>query len=379
MQQHQRDIIEIASVETFVLGAQVSQGPLSSLGAMPVRRACLLRVRDAEGAHGWGEIWCNFPPRGAESRAHLVADVVAPALLGMRFSSWLDVRPTLEATLARMAIHTGEAGAFAQCIAGIDMAVADLAARRAGVPMTTFLGGGATTVRVYASTPSGGDLRERCATIVRLGHHAIKLKIGYDADADQSAVAACREVVGPRFGLMVDANQAWDCEQATARITALARYEIDFVEEPLRADAPLEQWCRLAQAVRVPLAAGENVVGEHAFSELMAARALRVVQPDVAKWGGISGALAVGRRASALGLRCCMHFMGSGLGLAASLHVLAAIGGDGGVELDVNENPLRTELGPLDLAVNEGALPVPAGCGFGFEPDPAALRRLSAH
>ncbi|MEP7063121.1 MAG: mandelate racemase/muconate lactonizing enzyme family protein [Betaproteobacteria bacterium] len=379
MQERQADIIEIASLDTFVLGARVSQGPLSSLGVMPVRRACLLRVRDADGAHGWGEIWCNFPPRGAESRAHLVADVIAPVLLGMRFSSWLEVRPSLEAALGRMAIHTGEAGAFAQCIAGIDLAVADLAARRAMMSMTTFLGGGATTAQVYASTPSGGDLRERCAGILDLGHRAIKLKIGYDADADQSAVAACREIVGPQFGLMVDANQAWDCEQAIARINSLARYEIDFVEEPLRADAPLDQWCRLAQAVRVPIAAGENIVGENAFAEVMTARALRVVQPDVAKWGGVSGALAVGRRANVLGLRCCMHFMGSGLGLAASLHVLAAIGGDGAVELDVNENPLRTELGPLDLAVRDGALPVPVGCGFGFDPDAAALRRLSLH
>lgn len=284
----------------------------------------------------------------------------------------------LESKLVRMMIHTGEGGAFAHCFAGIDMAVADLAARRAGLDMTRFLGGTpASRVAVYASTPSGGELGERCASIQASGHDAVKLKIGYDARTDLSAVTLARSALGPEFALMVDANQAWTCDEAISRIAALAPYRLDFVEEPLRADAASQLWLRLAHASSVPLAAGENIRGEEAFAEHVNTRSLRVVQPDVAKWGGASGALAVGRHARAAGARCCMHFMGTGLGLAASLHLLAAIGGDGRVELDSNDNPLRTELGPLDLSVRNGALQVPPGPGFGFEPDPAALRALA--
>lgn len=371
--------VTLARIETFPLIAKVEQGPLSSLGPMPTRRACLVRVEDPDGAFGWGEIWCNFPPRGAESRAHLVADVIAPLVVGTRFPAWDHVRRTLERELARMMIHTGEAGAFAQCFAGIDMAVADLAARRAGASMVDFLGGGSPTVAVYASTPSGGDLAERCAEILAAGHRAIKIKIGYDTVTDRAAVATSRRVAGPEVRLMVDANQAWTADEATEHIGALAAHGLDFVEEPLRADADLERWCRLARSVTVPLAAGENIVGERRFVEFIDAGALGVVQPDVAKWGGVSGSLAVGRHARKAGLRCCMHFMGTALGLAASLHLLAALGGDGRVELDINENPLRTDLGPLDLSVREGRLSLPAGTGFGFEPDPAALRRLTAH
>jgi D-galactarolactone cycloisomerase len=373
-------LFQLAHIDTYPLGARVDQGPLSSLAAMPVRRGCLIRVEDHDGAFGWGEIWCNFPPHGAESRAHLVADVIGPALIGAAFSDWSQVRPSLESRLARMMIHTGEAGAFAQCFAGIDMAVADLAARRAGLDMTRFLG--ASTVEhvgAYASTPSGGSLAVRCAQIQDKGHNAVKLKIGFDEQTDLAAVALCRSALGGQFDLMVDANQAWTCDEAITRIAALAPYGLDFVEEPLRADDSLQQWLRLANSSPVKLAAGENIVGEAAFAAHLDAGSLGVVQPDVAKWGGVSGTLAVGRHARARNARCAMHFMGTGLGLAASLHLLAVIGGEGRVELDFNENPLRSDLGELDLQVRGGAMRVPQGPGFGFLPDPASLRRFATY
>lgn len=371
--------IQLAKIETFPLGARVDQGPLSSLAAMPVRRGCLVRVEDHDGAFGWGEIWCNFPPHGAESRAYLVADVIGPALIGTVFADWSRVRPGLESQFARMMIHTGEAGAFAQCFAGIDMAVADLAARRAGLDMTCFLGAPSVElVGAYASTPSGGSLEMRCAQIQESGHDAIKLKIGYDDQTDLAAVSLCRSALGSEFGLMVDANQAWTCDEAILRIAALAPFDLDFVEEPLRADDSLQQWVRLAHGSPVTLAAGENIVGEAGFAAHLDAGSLGVVQPDVAKWGGVSGSLAVGRHARARNARCAMHFMGTGLGLAASLHLLAVIGGDGRVELDVNENPLRSDLGEIDLQVRGGAMRVPRGLGFGFLPDPAALRRFAS-
>ena len=180
-------LIQLARIETYPLGARVAQGPLSSLAAMPVRRGCLIRVEDKDGAFGWGEIWCNFPPHGAESRAHLVADVIAPELLGKVFGHWSRVRPELESRLARMMIHTGEAGAFAHCLAGIDMAVADLAARRAG--------SGHDAVSRWHSRPSmsrsmparrrAGRWRSAARISVRSGHDAVKLKIGYDAQTDR--------------------------------------------------------------------------------------------------------------------------------------------------------------------------------------------------
>ena len=87
--------------------------------------------------------------------------------------------------------------------------------------------------------------------------------------------------------------------------------------------------------------------------------------------------MKVGQLAAERDVMCALHYMGSGVGLAASLHTLAAIGGSGSVELDANPNPLRTDLGEIDLGVKSGMLQVPPGPGHGFVPDMAELKSLS--
>jgi D-galactarolactone cycloisomerase len=104
---------------------------------------------------------------------------------------------------------------------------------------------------------------------------------------------------------------------------------------------------------------------------------VRVVQPDVAKWGGLSGVLPVIRKVRAAGLRYCPHFLGAGIGLLHSAHLLAAVGGDGVLEVDANDNPLRTLLsGPLN-EVREGEARLGEAPGIGVEPDIPALREAA--
>src|SRR3546814_2896454 len=80
-------------------------------------------------------------------------------------------------------------------------------------------------------------------------------------------------------------------------------------------DAPAADWARLAEAFPIPLAAGENLRGEAAFDAAIDGGALSVVQPDVAKWGGVSGCFAVARRALTAGRVYCPHYLGGGIGL----------------------------------------------------------------
>lgn len=110
------------------------------------------------------------------------------------------------------------------------------------------------------------------------------------------------------------------------------------------ADRPAEEWLSLALATDVPLAAGENMINAQAFARAIAKPAFDVIQPDLCKWGGISGVLPVARDIIAAGKRYCPHYLGGGIGLAASAHVLAAVGGDGMLEIDSNDNPLRHEI-----------------------------------
>lgn len=157
----------------------------------------------------------------------------------------------------------------------------------------------------------------------------------------------------------------------------MAEYQPLFAKEPLRADASFTHWSILARPVPVSLAADENIASEAEFEAKIESGALGVVQPDLAKFGGVSGAMHIGCFARNRGACTYLHFMDAALGLAASLHISSALGGDGHVELDANRNPLRSEVGELDLTITSGRLTVPAGSGIGFVPDPNALARLA--
>ena len=370
--------IQIDRIQGYALSVRPAVGPVSSLGNMPVRNGVLIAITSRDGVTGWGEVWCNFPPRGAEARLNLMQDVIGPLLLGMSFQDFAEVRPRLERDLARMMIHTGEYGPFTHCLAGIDTALADLVSKQAELPLSGFLTSVPLAhVPVYASTPNTCDLEAAIHQIIEDGHQGLKLKIGNGIGTDTRLLSDFARVSEGKLDVCVDANQNWTVDEAFATLKALASYNLVFVEEPLRADASLRDWAMLADVISSPLAGGENITSREMFSTFMQDGKLGVIQPDVAKWGGVSGAIDVANTAKAKGVTCAMHYMGTGLGLAASLHCLAAINGNGPMELDANPNPLRTELGEIQLAVTDGRVSVPQGPGIGFVPDPSALKSMT--
>ena len=367
----------IRELRTHVLRWPVKVPVRTSFGVMHDRPMVLVEVRDAEGAAGWGEVWCNFPAVGAEHRARLVESVLAPLLVGAAPDSPAATFERLSTMTAVLAIQSGEPGPLAQCIAGVDIALWDLAARRAGAPIWRLLGGADPVVKVYASglNPDGPEVL--AAMRREEGYTAFKLKVGFGAERDLANLRRMRESLGSGAALMVDANQAWTAEQALAMAPRLAPFDLQWLEEPVRADSPLDAWRALAAASPVPLAAGENIAGDAAFDAALAACIFGVVQPDIAKWGGLSRGLPLARRILAAGARFCPHYLGGGVGLLASAHLLAAVGDGGGMlEVDANDNPLRTAAsGPL-AQVREGRARLTEEPGLGIVPDPEALRAL---
>ncbi len=369
-------MLAIDRVRAFAIRAAQENCPVSSLGAITSRNGLLVEVTTEDGAVGWGETWCNFPPQGNVARLNLLADVVVPAVLGRTYACFTEARQHLETRFRRMAIHTGEPGSFWQCVAGLDMALADASARRESKRLCDFLGpGGRDSVPVYASTPDMAHLEDSIETLREAGHTAYKLKIGFGPPQDADMLRRFR-AVEPQAKLIVDVNQNWSLDEARERIASIEGYRITFVEEPLLATDAVGQWAELAKTSSVPLAAGENITSLAMFEDFLVQGKLNIVQPDVAKWGGISGAMEVAALARASGATCALHYMGTAVGLAASIHAMAAMGDMGPVELDANPNPLRTELGEIDLDVHKGRLNVPRGDGVGFVPDPDALQHF---
>lgn len=352
----------------------VEQEVRTSFGVMRERPALFVHVEDEEGAIGWGEVWCNFPDCGAEHRARLIETVFAPLLEGRPVSDPAAASRELAERTAVLAIQSGERGPIHQCIAGIDIALWDLAARRVSLPLWRMLGASDPSVRVYASGINPDSPERVAQRSLAEGHRAFKLKVGFGESTDMANLAAMREAIGPSRELMADANQAWDLAEAMAMCERMEAFGLSWIEEPLRADTPWSRWRSLAKATRIPLAAGENLIGMEEFEAACDSQSLSVVQPDVAKWGGISGCLEAARRVRRAGLRYCPHYLGAGIGLLASAHLLAAAGGDGMLEIDANPNPLRTLTCGAAANVVEGRVVLDEQPGLGTAPDLQRLR-----
>lgn len=117
---------------------------------------------------------------------------------------------------------------------------------------------------------------------------------------------------------MIDANQGWSLDHAIVHGKKFAGYKLDWLEEPLRADRPLDEWRALHEAMPIAIAAGENMNAVAEFEAAIASGLFRFLQPDEAKWGGLSGCLVVARAAREAGLIYCPHYLGGGAALPSS-------------------------------------------------------------
>ena len=359
----------ISNVQTLVYRAPIDTPVQTSFGTMRDRSAVLVRLTDEDGLQGWGEVWCNFPAVGAEHRARLLIDSVAPLVMDQPWAHPAELFDSLTRRLHVLGVQTGEPGPIAQVIAGLDIALWDLAAKRAAQPLWQLLGGSLAEVKVYASGLNPTEPERLAAQRAAEGHRAFKLKVGFGEARDTANLRALRAALGDGVALMIDANQAWDVEAACRMSERLAEQRPLWLEEPIGADLPVPHWLRLAQRSAIPLAAGENFRGDAQFDEFLNSGALHVLQPDVAKWGGFSRCVALGQRTVQRDVWLCPHWLGGGIGLVASLHLKAAIGGDGFVEIDANPNSLRNLLALPEPQIQDGATRLSERPGLGVEPD----------
>jgi L-alanine-DL-glutamate epimerase-like enolase superfamily enzyme len=328
---------------------------------MASRPALFVNVEDRDGTIGTGEIWCNFPLVGAEHRRNLAAGLLPQLVTGKSFANPTAVTDHLLSALHTLGVQAGEDGPVNQIVAGLDVALWDLVARRAKMPLYALFGG-AGSVPVYASSIPPDEPLQLALPAAERGHMAFKLRIGFGADRDLANLEALRRHFGPQTAIMVDANQAWSTEEAKTMASAMVEFAPAWLEEPLPADTPSEEWDLLKTSTHIPLAGGENL-RELSVFEAAIDRHLDIVQPDLGKWGGLSGALVVADCALAKKRRFCPHWLTGGVGFAASLHLQAILGGRDFVEFDANPNPLRQLV--IDPIVRDGVVRLSDEWGHG--------------
>ena len=357
---------EIARLDVYALEAKIETPLTTSFGSIPARVSALLRIEDTDGHAGWGEIWGNFPSITCAYRAALACKVLPEPLLGAAVETPGAFCIQLANKLRVLAVQAAEPGPISAVLAATNQALWDLAARRQALPLRRALNeNAAETVPVYASGLNPTDSVEVAVRAREAGYRAFKLKIGFGDDVDRRNLHGLRLTMKEGEQLFVDANQRWSLGEALGQITMLEAMDVDWWEEPMLAEAPASDWRVLRDSTLLPLAGGENLRDMDAFRTAFSY--LAFVQPDLGKWGGIDGCLAIARSALKHNCTYCPHWLSGGVGLMHSAHLLAAAGGDGLLEVDANPNPLRSRIVDPATGIFEGRLHMVDTPGIGIE------------
>jgi D-galactarolactone cycloisomerase len=368
----------ITRADAFLFECTVTEPFRNSRMWVERRSSLLVRLETDSGLIGWGEV---FGPAAAN---HGVAKAVGKTLIGR---NPLMIEQIWERTYFAFREHI-RSGSIIEALSGFDIALWDIKGKHFGVPVCE-LGGGALRHEVPAYASGGfrfrsGDamerLRREVSGYVENGFKAVKMKIGLGVEADVAAVKAVREAIGPGIQLMVDANEAYDILTAKRVAREIQQFDIAWFEEPLPPD-DIDGYLRLRDACDIPIAAGEAEFTRFGFKEIIRRQAVDILQPDVCGAGGLTECRKIADMAQAFGVRCVPHAWGTGVALAASLHLIATLpNAEMGMasdvlslEYDLSENPIREALLDDALRPSGGIVKVPTGPGLGIEVNLDAL------
>jgi L-talarate/galactarate dehydratase len=256
----------------------------------------------------------------------------------------------------------GRSGLATQAIAAIDVALWDLKAKRAGLPLAKLLGAYRDSVACYNT--SGGFLSSSIEEIIENVHASVeqgiggvKIKVGQpDPRIDLQRVETVRSALRDDVALMVDANQQWDRVTALRIGRQLEGFDLTWIEEPLDAyDA--EGHAMLADKLDTPIATGEMLTSTAEHRALIERRSVDFIQPDAARVGGITQFLRIMTLGEEAGLNLAPHFA-----MEIHLHLSAAYALEAWVEHFDWLQPLFNER----LRIADGRMHVPARPGLGF-------------
>lgn len=271
---------------------------------------------------------------------------------------------------------SGRRGNETRALSSIDIALWDIKAKVAGLPLYALLGGFRKDIPIYIAGgyytegKGVGQLQDELASYVALGAKAVKMKIGaVPIHDDITRIAAAREAVGPDVKLLLDANCAYRYYEAIQLARRAEPYEPFWFEEAVQPD-DYEGFRKIAAQTIIPLATGENEYTKHGFRDLIATQAVAILNPDVRYLGGVTEFMKVAAMAQAHGLDICPHG-----DQQAHLHLLAAIPNAPLLEFYPKEvNAMAGRVYKHTPALNpDGTVTVPEVPGAGLDPDEDAL------
>lgn len=374
--------MKIRDVKVYVLEAALAEPFAYSQAWYERRGACLVEIVGEDGASGWGEAF------GPARLTAPIVDYYKPLLIG---ADALATEAIWQSLYNRLRDH-GRKGLAIEALSAVDIALWDLKGKHLGLPVHRLLGGPLRSrVEAYATgfyRKRSGDplsyLVEEAHRREAEGFGAIKLKLGFGLDGDVRLCEAVRRTIGDELRIMVDANHAYDATGAIELGRRIEGLQIAWFEEPV----PPEDhagYRAVKAALRIPVAGGEAEFTRWGFRPLIAERLVDILQPDVCAAGGISECKKIADMANAFGMRLNPHVWGTGVALAASLQLIAALPHNPPglnpieplLEFDRSEHPIRMAVLKEPIEQRGGWVDIPQGPGLGIEIDRAALAKFA--
>jgi L-alanine-DL-glutamate epimerase-like enolase superfamily enzyme len=363
----------------------------SDFGVNDAFNTCLVEIDTDAGLTGLGEAKVGVGNLGNYAAlVTLIHTELAPMLLGRDprdvSALWETIyngtRAHYVAAHGRTFPIVGRRGITVCALSGIDIALWDLLGKALEQPVWRLLGGRLRErIPAYASggwAPVGG-VGQQLRQYVERGHRAVKMRVGLqDRSVDDSAarVREARASLGPEVGLMVDAHGTWSVREAQRFARKVADCDLAWLEEPVSPDNVTGQ-AEVRAATDIPIAAGETEQTRFAFRDLLEARAVDVLQPDIAIAGGITETVRICALAATHGLTVAPHLWGGAILFASGLHLAVATPCVTTLEFSRGENPLLHELVQEPFELVDGHVLAPEHPGLGLTLDRDFVRSIT--
>lgn len=375
----------IRKVTCHAVSAPIARPFTSSRGWLyKTRGSCIVEIETQDGIVGWGE--CYGPAHVAKA---FIDTQFGPRIIGR---DAFDVEVIWEDLYNRIKDY-GSSGMAIAAISGIDIALWDIIGKSCGKPVHKLIGGAyRDTVQAYATGLYFIDMDrlieeavEEAQGYVEDGFTAVKMKIGLGSPKlDLARVAAVRKAIGDDIRLMVDANHCFSVPAAIRLGRELEQLNVEWFEEPISPE-DLDGYVEVSRALDMAVAGGENEYTRWGFRDIVSRKAMDIVQPDVCAAGGLSECRKIATLAITHGVECVPHAWGSIIGVAATLHFIAALPDQPPsfrpmpplFEFEQCENPFRDDLGVEPIVQERGIVAIPTGPGLGIDINRKVLEKYT--
>ena len=320
--------MKISSIKSHVLRYELDKELGYSQQYYKHRTAHLVEIETDEGITGWGE--CFGPGNIALANKYIVEKVIQPLIIGEdpinKEYIWHKVYNLLR--------DSGQKGMPIQALSGIDIALWDILAKKAKLPLYQLLGGKTNSkipVYGYGMMLQKKSVDELCELFKKEANQikeknfkAMKMKVGLGPKEDLKLVSAVREAIGDDFKLMVDANHAYNKNDALYVGKGLDEMEIYWFEEPV-APEDYDGYKELKEKLKTNIAGGEAEFTKYGWNQLIKNNCIDIAQPEVCGLGGITEYLKVSALAQSNFIPIVNHVWGSALSVAVNLHLLTSL------------------------------------------------------